>query len=305
MKTVIRYSLLIAVIVGITYYVSKGWDIEALRALSLSPIPLVSSVLLLVVHFLLACKLSHRLIGIEKDIDFLSYQKIYFISQLGRYIPGKIWMVIGKFEALRQKGFDLYWVTAASLIEMALMVLGATTVSFVCLTLDPIERFGIVSDYSWLLLIGCIVGILLFKPLLVFFLGIAEKVIKKIETNVITHISSLKQKHVFLISTGYGVSWVIQGTAFYLLILSLKPELGFSPLFILTYTVSWLSGFFAVFAPSGIGVRESLMILLLSLETTTSEAAVIALLARVWATVTELGVAAFSLLFNRKLLRIN
>lgn len=300
MKKSIHFFLLFFVILGITYYVAGKWDLNALARLSLKPNALLISIGLLAIHFLLACLLSYLLITGKKNIDLYTYQQIYFVSQLGRYIPGKIWMVLGKFEALRRKGFDLYWVAAISIVEMLLMVLGALAVAAGCLAIEPGKYLKTYTESAQVLFGCCIVIILFSKQLINYALNLGKFALKKIKTDIISDIDSIHSGKFILIALGYSLGWILQGVAFFFLMLSLNPRTTFELRFIFIYAISWLTGFFAVFSPSGIGVRESLMILLLSTEISTTEAAVIAMLARVWATGTELGIAFISLLPFRK-----
>lgn len=299
MKKTVNIILSSLIIIGITYYISKDWDFDQLQSLKLDIRFLSISIILLFFHFILVCKLSHQILISKKRITFSSYQQIYFMSQLGRYIPGKIWMVVGKFEALRRKGYDLYWVTAASFIEMLLMALGAGIVLTSCLIITPIDQFGIISDLAPILLLFGFLFLIFSKPLIALVFRILQPLLKNIENQVTTHIKSLNNGSLIIVSIGYCFSWLIQGVAFYFLIISLKPDLQFSGIIIFTYVTAWLTGFIAIFSPSGIGVRESIMILLLSLNMSTTEATVVSILARVWSTSVEILITLISVFFNR------
>jgi glycosyltransferase 2 family protein len=298
-KKIVNIFLSCIIIFGITYYISKDWDFDQLRSLKLNFRYLSISIILLVLHFILVCKLSHQILKSKKGTAFASYMQIYFMSQLGRYIPGKIWMVVGKFEALRRKGFDLYWVTAASFIEMLLMSLGAGIVLASCLVITPVDQFEIISAAAPVLLIIGLFILLFVKPLIALFFRIFQPILKNIEGQVTNHIKNLNNGPLIIISYGYCLSWLIQGIAFYFLIISLKPEIQFSSIFIFTYVAAWLTGFIAIFSPSGIGVRESIMILLLSLNMSTTEATVVSVLARVWSTSVEILITLISVFINR------
>lgn len=298
MNKIIKIFVLCFVILGISYYISKDWDYNLIRSLKLDFRYLSISVILLLLHFILVCKLSHQILIFKKTISFASYQQIYFISQLGRYIPGKVWMVIGKFEALRRKGFDLYWVTAASFIEMLLMALGAGIILTSCLIITPMSQFNTISNLAPFFLVSGIIALFKVKFLISLFFRIFQPLFKNIELQISNQIKVLKNISLFSISIGYCVSWLIQGIAFYFLIISLKPDIQFSSTFILIYVAAWFTGFVSIFAPSGIGVRESIMILLLSLSISTTEAAAIAVFARVWTTSVELLMTLMSVFVN-------
>ncbi len=299
MKNLIRIILLCLTIFGVSYYVSKDWDFDLLTSLKLDIRYLSISIILLFIHFILVCKLSHQILVSKKRITFTSYQQIYFLSQLGRYIPGKIWMVVGKFEALRRKGFDLYWVTAASFIEMLLMTLGAGIILTSCLIITPVIQFDIISKLAPVFLIFGLIVLIQSKPFIFLFFHIFQSLLKNTERHVTSHLRGLNNDSFIIISIGYCLSWLIQGIAFYFLIISLKPGVQFSSIYIFTYVAAWLTGFITIFSPSGIGVRESIMIFLLSLSMSTTEATVVSLLARVWATAIELLITLISVFTDR------
>ena len=300
MKKALQYTLLTAIFLGIAYYIASDWDIRFLIGIRLDVKNLFISIGLLTARFFLACSLSHQLVKCKKEIKFLSYQKIYFLSQLGRYLPGKIWMVLGKVESLRRKGFDVWWITTASVLEMLLMGLGALLVVVSYLSFNPIGKIEFFSRFALLLLIGCIVISVFSQSIIQFCLKSGRLVFKSFASRISGTIQKQKQGKLSTITLGYCFCWIIQGVAFYFLIYSLLPNTPFSYYFVFAYTIAWLTGFVTVFSPAGIGVRESMLIVLLSMKVSTTEAAVIAMLARVWATGTELSIAFISLIATRK-----
>jgi hypothetical protein len=85
-------------------------------------------------------------------------------------------------------------------------------------------------------------------------------------------------------------SWFGYGAAFWLVangvLADSKLELSVA---IAAYTMSYLAGFLAAFAPGGIGVRESIIILLLKGSLGLGPAAALAVASRFFITVVELG----------------
>ena len=84
-------------------------------------------------------------------------------------------------------------------------------------------------------------------------------------------------------------NWLIVGTGFYLLVSSIYP-LAFNQLLYVggVYGLSAIIGIISIFAPSGIGVREGVMILGLGLIMPNEYAVIIGVVSRLWATVAEL-----------------
>lgn len=83
--------------------------------------------------------------------------------------------------------------------------------------------------------------------------------------------------------------WVFLGTAFFLFIKSFYPVVP-SQLLVATgtYAVAWSIGFLSVITPSGLGVREGILSLLLTSVLPPATATLVALLSRLWTLSAEL-----------------
>jgi hypothetical protein len=86
------------------------------------------------------------------------------------------------------------------------------------------------------------------------------------------------------------VSWVSGGVGFYLFVDSVYP-VGPQYILFLTGALAFSStlGLVALFAPSGLGVREGALVYLLSLMMATPVAVIISILTRIWMTLIEIG----------------
>jgi uncharacterized membrane protein YbhN (UPF0104 family) len=86
------------------------------------------------------------------------------------------------------------------------------------------------------------------------------------------------------------VCWVVEGIGFYFFVDSVYPA---APQYILFLTgalaISSILGLVAIFAPSGLGVREGALVYLLSFMMVTPVAVVISILTRIWMTLIEIG----------------
>jgi len=77
-----------------------------------------------------------------------------------------------------------------------------------------------------------------------------------------------------------AASWAITGTAAWILIAALTPSPP-DPFFLIgAYAFAWLVGFLVVFAPSGLGVREATLIVLLAPHLGAGPATVLAVVLR-------------------------
>jgi glycosyltransferase 2 family protein len=86
------------------------------------------------------------------------------------------------------------------------------------------------------------------------------------------------------------LSWVIGGIGFYLFVDSIYP-VAVQYILLLTgaLAISSTLGLMAIFAPSGLGVREGALVYLLSFMMATPVAVIISILTRVWMTLIEIG----------------
>jgi uncharacterized membrane protein YbhN (UPF0104 family) len=96
------------------------------------------------------------------------------------------------------------------------------------------------------------------------------------------------------------ISWVIGGVGFYLFVDSVYPV---APQYILFLTgalaISSTLGLIAIFAPSGLGVREGALVYLLSLMMAAPVAVLISILTRIWMTLIEIGLIGVVYLIDR------
>lgn len=295
MRKILNYTLLFTILALFFWYIARGWDVEVLKQIDFNGFYLLMSLFCLIIHYFLVSKLSHHLLIVKKPLAFKDYLNIYFLSQLGRYIPGKVWMILGKLEALRKKGYSVSWVTFAFFHEMLFMLLGAGVVSV--LAFPFVEQFfnGLSGAYKWIASLLLFAVILFLRPVFIKLNELYGRLAKK-SSNAESKEYPYSQKTIYSMTLFYSFSWLLQGVGFSLLVKSIFPFAEISPMLIFVYPVAWAFGFLALFSPSGLGVRESVLIFLLGFVFQPSEAAVLSIAARVWATSAEIIVTLFSLI---------
>jgi hypothetical protein len=85
--------------------------------------------------------------------------------------------------------------------------------------------------------------------------------------------------------------WLTAGTAIWILVEALTPSPPSAAFLVGAYALAWLLGFVAIFAPSGLGVREATLVVLLSPHFGVGPAAAIAVVLRLADTVADLVAA--------------
>jgi uncharacterized membrane protein YbhN (UPF0104 family) len=98
----------------------------------------------------------------------------------------------------------------------------------------------------------------------------------------------------------YVINWLLFGVALYVFIRSFYP-LELSSILYLTgaFSFAGMMGIVAVFAPSGLGVREGILALFLGQVMPVPVALVVSVASRVWLTIIELGSAGLVYLMIR------
>jgi uncharacterized membrane protein YbhN (UPF0104 family) len=84
----------------------------------------------------------------------------------------------------------------------------------------------------------------------------------------------------------YALGWILQGLAFWTLVRGLGWDITLLE-GVPAYAGAYVAGYVALFAPAGLGVRESMLVLFLG-PMLGAGAAVAALVARLWTTFVEL-----------------
>ncbi len=247
---------------------------------------------LVVLHFLLLALMSFFFVtgwffslGINNvSLRFNESAFIWLVPNLGKYIPGKIFMVAGRIAFSKWFNVRKSECLCAMTVEHLYMLIA--TSPFIFYFIDQ----NFLGDYSVSFLLYAIVlfgGFLfIFWPGL--FFKFFNKILELVRRSPITARLSIKRNLLMLLN--YLVAWSFYGLSGVVLaiILNIDAEL---PVFYLmsTFVVSWMLGFMSMLTPGGVGVREAIIVLLLSTKITTAEAIALAIIARITWTLVEMS----------------
>lgn len=211
--------------------------------------------------------------------------KVSYVVNLGRYIPGKVWPILGQVYMLRKINVTQEEAITSWGIATILGLPGAFLAGFIAMGFHPQMLQQTLGDnVGWGPIAAVVVTIggsflLALAPQKTmlpvnFLLKLLGR--KPVELK-------LTMKVIFQVYGGYFVSWVFYGIAFYTFVRSIVPDAPVPPVaamgaFVMAYIIGWL----ALFSPGGIGVRELVLISVLSPFMGTAAASGIAVAARVW-----------------------
>lgn len=209
--------------------------------------------------------------------------RIWYIANLGRYVPGKVLQLAGTAYLARAKGVSPVLSVSASLIAQALLLVAGLAVAAAAL---PELGAGAGLGVSWPVGLGIAAGLALFvlTPALDAAYRLALRLIGRSE-----YYEALPFREKLLLLLADLATWIVLGVGFWLFVRAVAP-VGVDALLPLIgiCAAGYVGGYLAVFVPGGLGVREGLYALMLGTFVTPSVAVAIAVLARLWLTASEL-----------------
>lgn len=302
MKKAAVLTLKLALTGVVVYYVAQqvwaNWDQVGSFDWQFDPLYLVLSLLLaMLALFLFAAAWGRVVSGFGHTLGVGQSFRILNLSNLGRYIPGKIWQVFGMLYLAKQKKIPEEHAVASFVIyqmftipaSLLVWVLAAQFES--ALLIDKFKIMGTGSAYALggLGLLGCMILIFYPKP----FLKSANYLLKKLGRPVA--IFDLDKSVALQAFVGYFVGWIVFGLAFWVLLVSVMGQAAPPAITAIgLYNVAYQIGYLALFAPGGLGPRELIIGMLLQ-PFVGPIAPALALVARLWSILIDSSAAAAAL----------
>jgi glycosyltransferase 2 family protein len=196
-----------------------------------------------------------------------SWVTLFFKSQLGKYLPGSVWQYASRVTFARSRGVPVQRAFVSIAAEVVYSAVAAATVS--SLILGSVVAVGIFAALAGLLALAFAVR--------------GRLAALSVAPNAVS---------LYLIVWGiYGLAFWTTGRVLFAIPVSDLPR------YIGVFALAWLAGLVAVFAPGGIGVREAVIVALLSGRLHQADAIVLAATSRIVLTATDLllGAASFGL----------
>jgi hypothetical protein len=314
----LQLVLLAAVALGVYHALADQlsqltWD-EVRRAGTPAPGTLLVSTVMLVGVYLLHALMWRR---ITADVgggttSLRAALHAYFVSSLGRYIPGRLWQLAGLAVLAGRAGLTPSRAVAASLFAQ----LGFLTTGLVFLgvTLPDLARRVNPGSTRGLNPV-VIASALAVAAAAAIWLLAATRLGRSLHAWAERHLGArmgqrvattlaiadeVEPRRALLWSAGYAVSWLLFGAAFVVFVRAFAPVPAEHLLATAgTVAAAYLAGYLFLLAPAGLGFREVTMGVLLAQFLTPGTAAVVAVLSRVWFTAAELLPLAFIPLLPR------
>nr|WP_239346410.1 MULTISPECIES: lysylphosphatidylglycerol synthase transmembrane domain-containing protein [unclassified Frankia] len=223
------------------------------------------------------------LVGLGTALPLQAAVRVFFVGQIGKYVPGSVWPVLAQMELSRAYGVSRVKAASASLIVLALAVpcgglAAAVTLPFVSATA--------LGHYGWALLAVPGLAVVLYPPVLSRLLALAFGLLRRPPLE-----RPLAVRPVLAGAGWLLTGFVLYGVATWLLVRDLAPSVHGPRLLLLAvggYALAWTAGFLVPLVPAGAGVREAVLILALAPVLAHGPATLLALVSRLLATVADL-----------------
>ncbi len=235
-------------------------------------------------------------------VSFLTAARMWFISNLGRYVPGKVWGIGTLVVMAQRRNLSPAATVGSSVLVMLIGIVSGLAV--VLLTgagaVELLLRQQGIEPPAWAVPLAAILafGSLVAAPAVLPAMARA----RARATGREPVLPALPTASVWSAAMGTGLSWILYGVAFQLFSAGMTGEArGAAASYIAVYTGAYLVGLVSP-SPAGAGVREGGIVAgLLSLGLATApQALLIALASRVWLTILEVAPGAIALLVRRE-----
>ena len=284
----------VLVVVFLAWYFRKNWDEFSEKIMSVNIGIFIVSMLFYFVYKITLASLWHYITKINGcSIRYEKAVTSYLYSILGKYIPGKVFMLAARLTYYKEEEAPLSKVTVCFFIENVCTLLGAAMLFIVSLFFFPNE---LLENYKWLTLLLIAAFFVCIHPKIInFVLRLIGKIFKK---NLEIPMKYSQMLKVVLLFIG---NWLIVGFGFVILTKSIYPAVEWSQMLYCAgiWGVSAIMGILAIFAPSGLGVREGIIVAGLMLIMPQSDAMVISVVSRLWQTIPELLLVAMAFVYSR------
>lgn len=225
----------------------------------------------------------------NQRFPYLEAARVWFVSNLARFIPGMVWQLVGVAAMSHERDVSPVAATAAVLLQQVVLVFtGLAVAAAWAPALLARWAYGIQPGELLALTAGAMILLVILLPRVMPLVGrVVSGVLRR---NVAW--PPLPTGEFAWYVAGLCVPWVTYGVAFWMfghgLLGSQAPPFALA---VGGFVASYVAGLIVVFAPSGLVVREAALVAALGPALGGGPALVLAVAARVWLLVVELATA--------------
>ena len=247
---------------------------------------LLATAVVLATYALLIETWRRILLAWGEQIGFADAARIWFVSNLGKYVPGKIWQIGAMGVMAQQRNVSPAAAAGSAIVSTVVNIATGMAVGLIAAG-RAVNAISGGHPALAVAFIAAILGSVILLPTLMPF-GLAW--VKRLTGRELA-LGAFPRRAVYIAIVGNVVAWIAYGIAFHLFVSGvLGSARGGVADYIATYASSYVIGYLAFVVPGGLGVREAAQTsVLTALQLTTApQAVVVAVTSRLWLTVLEL-----------------
>lgn len=186
-----------------------------------------------------------------EQVGFLNLFRLYYVTNMARYIPGKWWSIVGMVAGGAKLGLSPERLSASVFVGLVSSLVSGLVVG--CLGALAIGQEGMLSASF---MVVPVLSLLVMVPPV--FRWWSTWILRKLGRDA--HIPMISGHLLWRSVLHYALVWCFYGTAVGLIAWSVGSE-SFG-LYFAVFPLAYLAGYVALFAPGGWGVREGAIVIL-------------------------------------------
>ncbi|WP_416395613.1 MULTISPECIES: lysylphosphatidylglycerol synthase transmembrane domain-containing protein [unclassified Curtobacterium] len=283
--TAVKWVAAVVAVAFLVWSIAKQWDKIVHDFARLDATTVTVGVVFTIVA-LVANMLSWRAMMAASGyrVRVAAASSIFFVGQLGKYIPGGVWSIAAQAELGRAHGLQRTGSAVAALASMLVSMVTAAIVGIVAVLLSSSTGF---QTFWWLIPVIVVGLVCLTPPVLGRLIALAFRILRRPTQDTTLTWSGTVMSLVW--SLVMWVAYGVQATVVLRAFGADSPTLF--PVAVGAYAVAWLVGFVVVIAPAGLGPREGILVLLLGSVAGGSAPFALAVISRVFMTIGDVVLA--------------
>ncbi|EGD43507.1 putative integral membrane protein [Nocardioidaceae bacterium Broad-1] len=219
--------------------------------------------------------------------------RIFYVSQLGKYLPGSVWTIVGQMELARAERVPRRTSLTQGVLVLAIAVGAGVMVSVLLMPFLGRETF---ARYWWAVLLLPLILVALHPPVFAKVVDTGLRLLRREPLEVLPTWRGIGRALAL-----QGLVWLLLGLQIWVVVVGL----GGDPLPSLLasvggYALGFSLGMAAIGLPAGAGLREAVLVVALSGVLSPGLALLVALLARGIAVLADVVVALAAALLTRR-----
>lgn len=256
-----RLVLTLIVVVAVVLALWSSWDDVGPYLSALSPARLSLAFLAaLITPFLTMLGWRRMLADLDSPLAIAPAAGVFFVGQLGKYVPGSIWAVLAQAEMGSRLGVPRRRVGVVGLLAIALALLSGGIIGLpalpVLLGRTELGGYAVVA-------VVVILAVLCYPPLLNWGIGTGLRILRQAPLE-----HALSGRAIVATLTWFTISWGCSGIAVLLIASDVGDvEVTSGSMLLLAvcgFALSGTFGMISVIFPAGVGVRDGMLALILA-----------------------------------------